>query len=155
MATETTLDKGTMYGMFSQKAEIKDLLKPQAGTNSIKGNIYNQGYQVAERGGKTLFLSAKIYNLEQIRLRLSLPSASVAELVFELIEREGVMGCRLLNGKYTIILTENENTTIIRDRNGEGKMVYFTKDFFTDSYHGLFQFKNFKAVPDKQGLQRF
>jgi len=155
MATETTLDKGTMYGMFSQKAEIKDLLKPQAGTNSIKGNIYNQGYQVAERGGKTLFLSAKIYNLEQIRLRLSLPSASVAELVFELIEREGVMGCRLLNGKYTIILTENENTTIIRDRNGEGKMIYFTKDFFTDSYHGLFQFKNFKAVPNQTGIATF
>jgi len=155
MATETTLDKGTMYGMFSQKAEIKDLLKPETGTNSIKGNIYNQGYQVAERGGKTLFLSAKIYNLEQIRLRLGLASASVAELVFELIEREGVMGCRLLNGKYTIILTENEKTTIIRDRNGEGKMVYFTKDFFTDSYHGLFQFKNFKAVPDQTGIATF
>ncbi len=155
MVTETSLNTGAIYGMFSQNAEIKDLLKTEPGNYTVNGNIYNKAYLMAKRGGKTLFLSEKIYNKEEIRQRLNFTAGNAAELIFELIEREGVMGCRLLNGKFTIILTENEKTTFIRDRNGEGKMIYFTKDFFTDSYHGLFQFKNFKAEPDMTGIATF
>lgn len=72
-----------------------------------------------------------------------------------LFAREGVTGCKKIDGKFTIILKEKDKTTIIRDRNGEGRMIYFTKDFFTDSYQGLFQFKNFVAKPDMTGITTF
>ncbi|MEI6060278.1 MAG: asparagine synthase-related protein [Bacteroidota bacterium] len=144
-----------MYGAFDHSVTISNLLVPGKEPDASAGNILSEGYQIASKGSVLLFISEKIYNLDELRLSLNFPSGNAADLVSELIHREGVMGCRRLNGKSTIILRENENTTIIRDRNGEGPMVYFTKDFFTDSYQGLFRFKNFKAEPDLTGITTF
>ena len=90
-----------------------------------------------------------------MRKRLNHPTGNCAELLLDLIAREGVLGCRCLNGKFTIVLFDKEKTTIIRDRNGEGPMIYFTNEFFTDSFHGLFDFKNFTAKPDLTGITTF
>lgn len=155
MTKATHSNSDYIYGMFSQNTAIKEFLSIDTETDYVKENICSKGYLVAMRGAKTLFLAEKIYNIGEIRQRLNFTAGNTAELVFELIAREGVQGCRRLNGKYTVILLEPEKTTIIRDRNGEGRMIYFTKDFFTDSYQGLFRFKGFKAEPDMTGISTF
>ena len=146
---------GSLCGLFDHTAKAEKFLSLDIGADELCRNVYNKGFLVASRGERILFLSEKIYNKDEIGKRLNYSTANVAELIFELIDRLGVMGCRQLNGKFTIILIENEKTTIIRDRNGEGKMIYFTKDFFTDSYQGLFNFKNFNAEPDLTGITTF
>ena len=82
-------------------------------------------------------------------------TASEAELILKLYGMEGVEGFKRLNGKYTIIIREQGNTLIARDRNGEGRMIYFTNDFFTDSYQGLNDFRDFSPAPDLTGITTF
>ncbi|MBK7712942.1 MAG: hypothetical protein IPJ37_19900 [Bacteroidales bacterium] len=155
MSDKNRLKSKSIYGLFNSSSSIDEVLK-----NGNKGdihlrNICHNGYQIAAGPVKNLFVSEKIYNSEEIRQHLNYLSGNTADLILELINREGVSGCRRLNGKFTIILCENEKTTIIRDRNGEGPMVYFTNDFYTDSYSGLTDFKNFSAEPDMTGIKTF
>jgi asparagine synthase (glutamine-hydrolysing) len=155
MATLKILKSKFIHGLVDSAASIGEFLKYKTISGSPRTNIFNKGYLEASGRGKTLFLSETIYNTADIRRQFNYSAGNTADLVLELIYREGLLGCRRLNGKFTLILCENENTTIIRDRNGEGPMIYFTKDFFTDSYNGLFDFKNFSATPDLTGLTTF
>jgi asparagine synthase (glutamine-hydrolysing) len=155
MATLKILKSKFIHGLVDSAASIGESLKYETISGSLRTNIFNKGYLEASGRGKTLFLSETIYNTADIRRQFNFSAGNTADLVLELIYREGLLGCRRLNGKFTLILCENENTTIIRDRNGEGPMIYFTKDFFTDSYNGLFDFKNFSATPDLTGLTTF
>ena len=144
-----------IYGLFDQSGTIEDQLNNKQTATIVKTNILSNGYMIAENSGKTLYINEKIYNLKEIRSELNFNSGTSADLVLQLIEKSGVKSCRKLNGKYTIILCENEKTTIIRDRNGEGRMIYFTDGFFTDSYQGLMNFKNFIARPNLTGITTF
>ena len=157
MVKETNCDSGCLFGLFNHSSSVNEFLSKDAGSDNSVGSILNinKRYLAAERGANILLLWENIYNTTELRQTLNYAAGNTAELVLELIDREGVQGCRRLNGKFTIILREKDMTTIIRDRNGEGRMIYFTKDFFTDSYQGLFHFKNFKAEPDLTGISTF
>ncbi len=155
MATETNVKPTCMYGMFAPSASIKDALKIDSATDGINNSMSYKGYVSATRGLRSMFVAEKIYNIDDLRKQMNYLTGNAADLVFEIIDRDGIQGCRKLNGKFTIIIRENDKTTIIRDRNGEGRMIYFTKDFFTDSYAGVFNFKAFKAEPDPTGIATF
>lgn len=144
-----------LYGIINQSQSIDRYLKHLPESDQPAKSWYSEGYQEFSREGKSLLIAEKIYNKEDIQRRLDFFPTNAAELVLELVAREGVSGCRMLNGKFTIVYFEGSQITIVRDRNGEGPMIYFTKDFFTDSYQGLFQFKDFKAEPDLTGLVTF
>ena len=147
--------KTFFYGLFSQTGRIADQLIPSKQFENIQGAVFYDGYQSASRGNRLLYLHSRIYNLDDIQRRLAFTTENPADLVFELFEREGLRGFRLLNGKFTIVIREPERTIIARDRNGEGRMIYFTKEFFTDSYQGLTAFKEFTARPDLTGITTF
>jgi asparagine synthase (glutamine-hydrolysing) len=155
MATNTDTRAGHLYGLFNPLSTIGEALKMDTIPVTLSKRIYSNGYLSVERNSKILFLSEQIYNIAGLRQQLNYQAGNTADLIFELIERKGVQGCRRLNGKFTVIICEKDKTTIIRDRNGEGRMIYFTEDFFTDSYQGLFRFKNFKAEPDLTGISTF
>ena len=155
METQKKSKSRFLYGIFNQTASITTFLSLEQEADHHPGKSLSAGYLEATSKDKSLLVSEKIYNLAEVRQRLNHPNGSSAELLLELITREGVLGCRCLNGKFTIILFEKDKTTIIRDRNGEGPMIYFTKDFFTDSFHGIFDFKNFSAQPDLTGITTF
>jgi len=145
----------SIYGLFDQSGTIEGHINFNQAVTNLRANILSVGYMIASNSNKTLYLHENFYNLNDIRKELNLYSGTNADLVLELIEKAGVKACRKLNGKYTIILCEREKTTIIRDRNGEGKMIYFTDGYFTDSYQGLMNFKNFVAAPDLTGITTF
>jgi asparagine synthase (glutamine-hydrolysing) len=155
MATQNRLKSKFIYGLFRSSSSISDFIKSGIKGDSLSDSIYSNEYLSVSRHGKSLFISEKIYNSDDIRLQLNYSTGNTADLVLELIIRNGVAGCRRLNGKFTIILCEKGKTTIIRDRNGEGPMIYFTKDFFTDSYSRLWDFKSFRAEPDLAGITTF
>ena len=144
-----------LYGIFSPLNSMASYLTIASKVTKRPERSLSAGYLEACENDKTLFVSEKIYNLPEVRKRLNHPTGNCAELLLDLIAREGVLGCRCLNGKFTIVLFDKEKTTIIRDRNGEGPMIYFTNEFFTDSFHGLFDFKNFTAKPDLTGITTF
>ncbi len=155
MGAQDRLKKRTIYGLLNTTEPIGQFLSFDTGSKIPGKNTFSTGYLEANKDGKILFLAEKIYNKEEVQKRLNYSPENTADLVLELITREGAMGCRCLNGKFTIILCEKDKTTIVRDRNGEGPMIYFTNEFFTDSYHGLFDFKKFKAEPDLTGITTF
>lgn len=154
MKVKANTQSGRLYGLFNSELNIDeslDLLKSQSNTSGRNSIAYSE----AMKGEQHLYVYEKIYNINKVRENYNFTSGSNAEFILELITREGFKACRQLDGKYTIILQNNKGTTIIRDRNGEGKMIYFTHDFFTDSYLGLFDFKKFKAEPDLTGITTF
>ncbi len=144
-----------IYGLFDSSGIIEEHLHINSPVTNQRANILSNGYTIASNSNKTIYLNDNIYNLIDIRKELNLYSGTNADLVLELIEKSGVKACRKLNGKYTIIICEKEKTTIIRDRNGEGKMIYFTDGYFSDSYRGLMNFKDFVASPDFTGITTF
>ena len=147
--------KTFFYGLFSPSGSISDRLIPALKGDKAQGLVFSEGYQTAIRGKSQLHLHSRIYNLDEIGKKLSFTPENPADLVFELYSREGLKGLRQLNGKFTIVIIGPEKTIIARDRNGEGRMIYYTKEFFTDSYHGLKDFKDFKATPDLTGITTF
>jgi asparagine synthase (glutamine-hydrolysing) len=147
--------KTFFYGLFSKTSQIADFLNTSLNNGDVKGHFACNGYQSATRGNRQLHIHSRLYNVDEIQSRLSYSSENPAELIFELFDREGVRGFRQLNGKFTIVIMEPGKTIIVRDRNGEGRMIFFTKDYFTDSYHGLKDFKNFIAKPDLTGITTF
>ncbi|MCX6306806.1 MAG: asparagine synthase-related protein [Bacteroidetes bacterium] len=147
--------KTFIYGLFSETGQIANYLVPDQKFANIQGSVYSGGYLTATRGNRNLYLHHRIYNLAEIGSRLGFSSNDPAGLIFELIEKEGIRGIELVNGKFTIIISEPGKTTIYRDRNGEDRMIYFTKEFFTDSYQALKEFKSFVARPDLTGITTF
>ncbi len=149
------LQKSFVYGLFEAGRSVLDKLHPGTGSEFLNDGILSQGYDIAKRGQASLWLCSRIYNEDEIRKNLDLKTEKSAELVLELYLKEGVRGFRRLNGKFTIIIREPAKMTIVRDRNGEGRMIYFTNDFFTDSYQQLFDFRSFTPEPDFTGIVTF
>jgi asparagine synthase (glutamine-hydrolysing) len=147
--------KTFLHGLFLQKGQISDWLIPSLKANDIRGAVFCNGYLTYIRGDKKLFLHCRIYNLDEIKHQLGIATDNEAELIFELFDRQGLKGFKLLNGKFTVVIMEPDRTIIVRDRNGEGRMIYFTNDFFSDSYQGLNEFKNFTPKPDMTGMTTF
>ena len=143
------------YGFFDSRKNIREALVVNTGVGGDPASIFSNGYQSFLQGETQIYLNSRIYNIEEIRKSLNADTIQPAELIRELYIKEGVMGFRRLNGKFTIIIREPGKTTIIRDRNGEGRMIYFTNDFFTDSYQRVFDFRNFRPEPDLTGLTTF
>lgn len=144
-----------IYGLFDLGGSIEQHLNLKTTVTSLKANILSNGYLIASNSDKTLYINENIYNHNEIRNELNFHSGTIADLVLELIEKSGAKACRKLNGKFTIVLCDREKITIIRDRNGEGKMIYFTDRYFSDSYQGLMNFKSFVATPDLTGITTF
>jgi len=147
--------KTFLYGLFGDSERVIEKLNANLVDKSLTDAIVTSGYQMTTGGNRQLFIHSRLYNLEDIQAHLGFVKPDVAELMLNLYEREGLRGFRRLNGKFTIIVKEPGKTTIIRDRNGEGPMIYFTKEFFADSYHGLKDFKDFKVKPDLTGITTF
>ena len=147
--------KTFVYGLFSPSGQVVDKLIPSLKTDDILSAVYYSGYQSAIRDKRQLYLHSRIYNLDEIQRKLSFTPENPADLIFELFERDGLKGFKQLNGKFTVIIRDPEKTIIVRDRNGEGRMIYFTKDFFTDSYQNLKDFKDYIAKPDLTGITTF
>ncbi len=147
--------KTFFYGLFSTTGQIGNHLVADLKPTDPHSAVYCSGYELAIRGSRQMYVHQRIYNLDEIRKRLSFSPENPADLVFELLEREGLKGLKQLDGKFTIIIRDPDKTTIVRDRNGEGRMIYFTKEFYTDSYHGLKEFKDFIAKPDLTGITTF
>jgi asparagine synthase (glutamine-hydrolysing) len=147
--------KPFLYGLFDQTRQLRESLAEKPGFESVTGSISSSGYSNATQNKTHIYLWSRIYNCGEIRSELKSEMKDPAGLVLELYLREGVKGFRRLNGKFTIILREPGKTTIVRDRNGEGRMIYFTPEFFTDDYRQVSDFRNFTACPDMTGLVTF
>lgn len=148
--------KPGIIGLFDRKDSLGNKLKDQQALAVETGNyVASQGF--VETGDPELFIRAslKVYNLEEIQSALGSSHSDPIRLIYDLYVKEGTKGFRRLNGKFTIFIYEPERTIIVRDRNGEGPMVYFTDSFYTSSYQHLSLFKSFKAVPDLTGITTF
>ena len=143
------------YGLFDSNKQLRNELLVKPDLPDISDSVFFSGYNSAAREQTKLYICSRIYNLEELRSGLKIDTDNPAELVFELYSKEGLKGFRRLNGKFTIIIQTPDQSIIVRDRNGEGKMIWFTRDFFTDSYQQVFDFKRFHPEPDLTGLMTF
>jgi len=144
-----------LYGLFDPSGSLVKQLLRNPGLPESSVSIFSSGYDLFNHGATQLIIYSRLYNTEEIGKGFGLNVNNPAEIVYELYSREGVRGFRKLNGKFTIIIREPGKTTIVRDRNGEGRMIYFTKTFFTDSYQRIFEFRDFMPQPDLTGLVTF
>jgi len=147
--------KPFLFGLFNESCQISDHFIPGKLENLPKGSIYSSGYTISFQGNRQLIFLSRIYNLDEIAQFTGASSADVGNLIFRLYDLEGVKGFKRLNGKFTIIFREQGKTTIVRDHHGEGRMIYYTKDYFTDSYQGLSEFSGFSPNPNFTGITTF
>lgn len=147
--------KSILYGIFDANQDVQQKLKQALTTGTETGNTLYSGYTECSVDKRRLICYTKLYNTEDLALFTGETVASPAKILMSLYEKEGIKGFKRLNGKFTIILREAENTTIVRDRHGEGPMIFYTNGFFTDSYHNLWNFSAFQPEPDLTGLTTF
>jgi asparagine synthase (glutamine-hydrolysing) len=145
----------SVIGTFNRNKNLSESLKAENGLSPIYNTVYGTGYQTTERAGTALVIWQKVYNLNEVKTVIGSGSTEPADLLLDLYEKEGTAGFRRLDGKFTIIILEPEKTIVVRDRNGEGPMIYYTADFFVSAYKDLFLFKDFKAEPDLTGITTF
>jgi len=143
-----------LFGYFDHSIEIQEKLNESKGL-TIHKNLCIKEYEKAYDPDCRLFSLSRIYNLEELKVKSGSQDLTDASIFLKLYRKFGLKGFRLINGKFTIIILEAGKTTIVRDRNGEGHMVFYSKDFFTDSYSGLKRFIDFRPVPDMTGVLTF
>ena len=144
-----------IYGVFDRQKDLSAIMQGSTFSGTPGKTIFHSGYQELQDGDITLILFSRIYNQSELGKQFLISPGNDAELVLFLYRKEGTNGLKRLNGKFTAVFYEKDQVTIVRDRNGEGKMIYFTPDFFTDSYQGLAAFRSFKPEPDLTGITTF
>jgi len=147
--------KPFIFGLFKESNQIVDYLKPERVSNVSRGSIHSNGYTISSQPNRKLFFRSNIYNLEEVAHFTASSSMDIAGIVLKLYDLEGIKGFRRLNGKFIIIIQEQGKTIIARDRNGEGSTIYYTNDYFTDSYQALNDFTGFSNKPDLTGITTF
>lgn len=117
--------------------------------------VFHKGYLHHSDSGLNLWAHFLVYNQQDISELVSGTGRCFEETLAYLYRKEGVSGFRRLNGRFTIIITEGEKTIIVRDRNGEGKMIYYTSSFFTDSYKKILDLNQQNPEPSIRNIATF
>jgi len=145
-----------LLGSFSPELKLKDIVVENHGLEIPESSMISRGFDEAVNRGVTIRVFHSIYNLEDIAAATGHDkNEQAAVILLSLYLKEGARGFRRLNGKFTIIIHEQERIKIIRDRNGEGPMVYYSDTVFTSSVKDFRLLKGFTARPDLTGITTF
>ena len=118
----------------------------------VKQNILlDKSFQIFEKQENFYAFSGKIYNKNEF----SLNTENNAEFISELINKQGIEQIKKIDGKYTIIIKEQEKYTIIIDRHGVNSQVYYNENYIVSHQELFLEFDDFSPEPDINNIALF
>lgn len=144
-----------LYGSFDLKENIASCLKSNIVPNQIESPIFTKNFQEIKLGDVRLFFSGIIYNKEDLSAEFYERNHNEADLLLHMFMKQGIKAFARVNGKFLILIYREAEFIAVRDRYGEGPMFYFTDQYFTNLFDQILNFKDFKAVPDKDAIATY
>jgi asparagine synthase (glutamine-hydrolysing) len=102
----------------------------------------------ASAENRTLFLCGNLYNLQ------SKIDTKAAELLKN-YSIKGTESFKELDGEFTIIIFDGDETIIFRDRHGAGPQVFYNQQYFSSFLKNFLTIKGFQPEPSTEALFTF
>jgi len=145
----------SLYGSFNIGNSISSNLKFAPVSNQDFPFILTENFQSAKLGNVHLFFSGILYNQEDLSQEFEKENLSDVDLLLHLFLKNGVKAYTKVNGKFLILIYRDEEFISVRDRYGEGPMLFFTDQYFTNLFDQIFNFKDFEATPNKDAIASY
>ena len=113
---------------------------------------YDQVSSVYENGRIKVYFWGVLYNKKSMTENEGLSDAAV---IAELYERSGNNSFPFLDGSFTFVVADAEQTVVVRDHHGTNKPVYYNRFFFASSLALLQKTDGFITEPNFQALADF
>lgn len=141
-----------LYGSFDSDQKIANKLAITLENKHSNSFLIAENFEEAKLGTVSLYFSGLLYN--QKELNASFPEAilSDADLLLRIFLKEGIKGFTKVNGKFLILIYEDTQFMAVRDRYGEGPMFFYTDHCFTNLFNQIFDFKDFKPIPNRDAI---
>ncbi len=144
-----------LYGSFDLNDNIIGNLALNILPEQSKSFILNENFEEATQGNVRLFFSGVLYNQEELNEEFSEKDMAAADLLLNIFLKKGVKAYAKVNGKFLILIYKENEFIAVRDRYGEGSMLFFTDRYFTNLFHQAFDFKDFKAEPNRDAIATY
>jgi asparagine synthase (glutamine-hydrolysing) len=134
-------------GTFILKHE--DFLSP-VGLTFIKTEKLYHSSDITSASAEniTLFLCGNLYNLQ------SKIDTKAAELL-KSYSTKGTESFKELDGEFTVIIYDGDETIIFRDRHGAGAQVFYNQQYFSSFLKNFLTVKSFQPEPNTEALFTF
>ncbi|MDO9512338.1 MAG: asparagine synthase-related protein [Bacteroidales bacterium] len=144
------------FGQFTTSNPIEEQLIDIQSLKVVNG-IFAANYEVlhTSEDEHQLFFLGRIYNLDELSKKYGLPEASQVETILNLYIKKGNACFEYLEGEFCIIIYNENEVLIARDRHGAGPQIYYTSSGYASHLIGLKNFKNFSPQPDESALATF
>jgi asparagine synthase (glutamine-hydrolysing) len=144
-----------LYGSFDLNAKIASNLNFVTDSESEYPFILTENFTNAKLGDVHLFFSGIIYNLDDLKAGFSDKNLSEVNLLVHIFLKNGIQAFSKVNGKFLILIYRQGEFIAVRDRYGEGPMLYYTDDYFCDHFEHVFDFKDFVAKPNRTAIASY
>ncbi len=144
-----------LYGSFDSSASIASNLKLTTVPDQSSNFILTENFQQVKLGNVHLFFSGIIYNQDDLSEAFVEKDMTEADLILHLFLKQGVKAFTKLNGKFLILIYRDDEFIAVRDRYGEGPMLFFTDSYFTNLFDQILNFKDFKATPNRDAIASY
>lgn len=99
-----------------------------------------------EASNSSLFIWGSIYNI---------PSSNIAKHVMDGFIEKGVDSFKYYDGEFLIIILEDKQTTVYRDRHGAGPQVFYNSSFFCSNPIYPIKDKKYNPAPNFEAINTF
>ena len=115
------MNNPTIYGVFDSKENINQWING-SNDNSQAMNLFFTGFDSFKAGDEILLFCGELYNAEELKKATGADFSNHAELLYALFKKEGYLGFKKINGKFTILIQTSSQTIVARDRYGLSSM---------------------------------
>ncbi|MBN1651071.1 MAG: hypothetical protein JW857_07075 [Bacteroidales bacterium] len=145
-----------LYGSFDVNAHIASNLKFDTLSKSAHPYLFTENFQHAKVENDCLFFSGVLYNKTDLaKQNTASADTNDAEMLLQLFLKDGIQAFKKVNGKFLVLIYRKNEFIALRDRYGEGPMFFFTENYFTNLFNQIFDFKDFKALPNKDAIATY
>ena len=142
-------------GSFDHRAELACDLTDTSGYTQSEPFLLTSDCQLAELDRHKLFFWGRIFNATELAESQDAVDANSAELLLSVYLNAGLDGLKRIDGRFTLIILDDETLIAVRDRHGRGPMLFYTSSHFASSIHGLMKVRAFKTEPDCDAIASF
>ncbi|MGC8864749.1 MAG: asparagine synthase-related protein [Bacteroidales bacterium] len=115
----------------------------------------DQGLHFCDCDEYNIVCFGEIYNLDDLRKQFNIASDHRCKVIHDLFVIKGDDWIKLIDGEFTVLMYNQEEMYIYRDRHGAGPQVYYTGTHFASHPVLLRKISGFEAKPNPNTIATF
>jgi asparagine synthase (glutamine-hydrolysing) len=143
-----------LYGLFDRSTNISEKLNQECVQTPIHNLSYN-GFSLFQEKDTFLLFGGILYNKVELLKYVGEKTLDDAALLYRIFQKESYQGFKRINGKFLIIVQNQQKMWVARDRYGQGPLFYYSDTFFTNLFWQVKHFKNFEFKPNIDALGNY